>query len=727
MSAEEVIKTFISESRELLEGLERDLLGLEQASASDETLHAIFRAAHTVKGSAGLFGLEHIVHFAHAIEGLLDEVRNHRVSVTPDRVSLLLRCKDHLLALVDDVATGRLVPNAALIEGSKPLVAELTRQRGASTEEPSLAPAAPASEGAWHVSVRFSPNALRDGLDPIAFVRHLGTIGEVRGVALVEGPQTDDPTDCRLGFELSLRAEVDEGRIEEAFGLAKDHCRVWILPPGSPPEAFLRLIDLLPEGPTTLDPMIVASGSIGADALQRARQAAAADDVQTVFLFEDLEAAAEVNPAPAPAPTGPDAVAKEGSTGASRAGLAPDSGAKEGRTLRVDAERLDHLIDLVGELIIAAAGGQVMARRSSVPELEEVNSTIAALVEEVRDSALQLRMVKIGATFARFPRVVRDVARDLGKEITLEVSGEDTELDKTVVERLGDPLMHLVRNALDHGIEPAERRIAAGKSARGTLGLNAFHDSGSIVIEVRDDGGGLDKDRIFKKAVERGLVEAHEVLSDDQVYRLIFEPGFSTASEVTNISGRGVGMDVVKRNVESMRGSVSVRSTPGQGTTVSLRLPLTLAIIEGFLVGVGPTTYVVPLETVDECVEFKSDGGSNYANLRGEVLPIIRLREVFGLPPSAQQRESIVVLRHGNIRAGLVVDTLIGEFQIVIKPLNRVFNPARCISGSTILGSGEVGLILDVAALIRDAVRAARELGGPPPEKAASVGVTSAS
>lgn len=710
MTPDDVLKTFITESRELLEAMETDLLGLERSGAPEETLHAIFRAAHTVKGSAAMFGLEHLVHFAHAMEGVLDLVRGHQLPVTPDRVSLLLRCKDHLSALLDEVAKGQLVPSASLSAATQPLLLELGGQLGAPPPvELEVAPNAP---GLWHVSVRFQADVLRHGLDPIAFVRHLATLGEVVGVSVVEGPEGTDPTDCRLGFELSLRGPQEESVITEAFGLVKDQCRLWILPPGSPPSAFLRMIELLPEGPEVLDPLVAAAGSISQAALQEARRAAAKEEVRTVFLFEDLEAEANANAAAAkvaePTPS-PGAAPSPPTTAAPRGANSPDAPSKEGRTLRVDADKLDHLIDLVGELIIAAAGGQVMARRSQVPELEEVNSTIAELVEEVRDSALQLRMVKIGGTFSRFQRVVRDVARDLGKDIVLEVSGEETELDKTVVEKLGDPLTHLVRNAMDHGIEPLEKRLAAGKPARGTVGLNAFHDSGNIVIEVKDDGGGLDRERILKKAIDRGLVAPHETLSDEQIFRLIFEPGFSTAAEVTNISGRGVGMDVVRRNVESMRGTVHVRSQPGQGTTVSVRLPLTLAIIDGFLVGVGPTSYVVPLETVEECVELKSEGESHYTNLRGEVLPFIRLREVFGLPPNTSRRESVVVLRQGNLRAGLVVDTLLGEFQTVIKPLNAVFNRARCISGSTILGSGEVGLILDVAVLIKDSMQKARD------------------
>lgn len=711
MTPDDVLKTFITESRELLEAMETDLLGLERSGAPEETLHAIFRAAHTVKGSAAMFGLDHLVHFAHAMEGVLDAVRGHQIPVTPDRVSLLLRCKDHLSALLDEVAKGQLVPSSGLAAATQPLLLELGAQLGAPAPvEPEPAANPP---GLWHVSVRFQADILRQGLDPIAFVRHLATIGEVVGVSVVEGPEVPDPTDCRLGFELALRGPSDESVINEAFGLVKDQCRLWILPPGSPPSAFLRMIELLPEGPEVLDPLVAATGSVELGALQKARRAAEEEEVRTVFLFEDLEA--EANAAPATPKTPSESVApplanpSPASSPVGRVANGPEQSSKEGRTLRVDADKLDHLIDLVGELIIAAAGGQVMARRSQVPELEEVNSTIAELVEEVRDSALQLRMVKIGGTFSRFQRVVRDVARDLGKDIVLEVSGEETELDKTVVEKLGDPLTHLVRNAMDHGIESAEKRLAAGKPARGTVGLNAFHDSGNIVIEVKDDGGGLDRERILKKAIDRGLVAAHETLSEDQIFRLIFEPGFSTAAEVTNISGRGVGMDVVKRNVESMRGTVQVRSRPGQGTTVSVRLPLTLAIIDGFLVGVGATSYVVPLETVEECVELKAEGESHYTNLRGEVLPFIRLREVFGLPPNAGRRESVVVLRQGNLRAGLVVDTLLGEFQTVIKPLNAVFNRARCISGSTILGSGEVGLILDVAVLIKDSMQRARD------------------
>jgi two-component system chemotaxis sensor kinase CheA len=286
----------------------------------------------------------------------------------------------------------------------------------------------------------------------------------------------------------------------------------------------------------------------------------------------------------------------------------------------------------------------------------------------------------------------------------LVLAGEDTELDKTVIEKIGDPLMHLVRNAIDHGIESAEVRAARGKPAQGTLQLNAFHDSGAIVITVQDDGGGLQRERILAKAIERGLVQGGHTLSDEDVFALIFEPGFSTAEKITNISGRGVGLDVVKRNITALRGTVTLSSTEGEGTTATVRLPLTLAIIDGFLVGVGKSVYAIPLDMIEECVAYSAEPGHDYTNLRGEVLPFIRLRELFSITGKPIKGENIVVLKHAGQKAGLVVDTLLGEFQTVIKPLGAMFAQSTCISGSTILGSGDVGLILDVPSLVRQAI-----------------------
>jgi two-component system chemotaxis sensor kinase CheA len=376
----------------------------------------------------------------------------------------------------------------------------------------------------------------------------------------------------------------------------------------------------------------------------------------------------------------------------------------EANLIRVDADKLDELINLVGELIIAGAGTNLIAERNGDADLLEATATLSRLVEEVRDSALKLRMVQIGATFNRFQRVVRDVSKELGKDIELVISGAETELDKTVVEKIGDPLTHLVRNSMDHGIESAEVRLACGKPAKGTLKLNAYHDAGSIIIEISDDGGGLNKQRILKKAIERGLVSEGDNLSDREIYNLIFEAGFSTADAVSNLSGRGVGMDVVKRNITALRGTVTLDSEEGRGTTVRIRLPLTLAIIDGFLVGVGSSVYVVPLDMVVECIERaaweNSGSDGSYLNLRGEVLPFLRLREHFEVEGETVRRENVVVVRHGEHKVGLVVDRLLGEFQTVIKPLGKVFDRISGIGGFTILGSGEVALIIDVPGLV---------------------------
>jgi len=321
-------------------------------------------------------------------------------------------------------------------------------------------------------------------------------------------------------------------------------------------------------------------------------------------------------------------------------------------------------------------------------------------------------MVQIGETFSRFRRIVRDVSRELGKEIELEIQGADTELDKTIVEKIADPLMHIVRNSIDHGIESSEVRLARGKPATGSLSLNAFHESGSIVIEVADDGGGLDRTRILAKAVERGLVTAGADLSDAEVNALIFEPGFSTAAAVSNLSGRGVGMDVVRRNIDELRGTVEIESYEGSGTTMRIRLPLTLAIIDGFRVEVESTCYVIPLDTVIECLDlgpFLESEENHLINLRGEVLPFLRLREVFAVPGPRPARERVVVIQYGETRAGIVVDRLLGEFQTVIKPLGELFRNLKGVGGSTILGTGEVALILDVPQLVQLATRRIRQ------------------
>ncbi|MFT7772821.1 chemotaxis protein CheW [Roseateles sp.] len=703
MNIDQALQTFIAESHELLDDMESALLSIGAANPEErsESINAIFRAAHTIKGSAGLFGLDHVVAFTHVAESVLDEVRSGRLELDDALVALLLNCADHMRSLVDVIAAGHNEPDTGLEADGLPLLTALSARLGGSAESsleadiPTRA-AVPASPGCWHLSVRFGPSVLRNGMDPMSFIRYLGTLGRI--VRLITVPDSlpaaadMDPECCYLGFEIALEADVDKAAIENVFEFVLDDCELRILPPASLIDEYVTLIRALPEEPFRLGEILASCGSVTLHEIRQALQVqdqSRDGDNEPRRLGDLLVEQGGIQPAVVEAAL-------------SQQRKVRDAPGRERQSVRVDAEKLDSLIDLIGELIIAQASASLAARRTVDAELHEAHSTLTALVQAVRDSALQLRMVKIGATFSRFQRVVHDVSREIGKQIDLVISGEETELDKTVVEKIGDPLTHLVRNAMDHGIEIAEVRAARGKPMSGSIRLNAYHDAGSVVIEVEDDGGGLDRERILAKAAERGLIEAGRTLSDTEVFGLIFEPGFSTAEQVTNLSGRGVGMDVVKRNITELRGHVSVASKPGVGTTVTVRLPLTLAIIDGFQIEVGRTVFVVPLESVEECMEYRG-GESDWIDLRGEVLPLIRLRQLFEIDGAPPPRRNIVVLRQGRDRLGLVVDTLLGEAQTVIKPLSRVFSQAKGISGSSIRGNGDVVLILDVPALVQQA------------------------
>jgi two-component system chemotaxis sensor kinase CheA len=703
MNLDDALQTFIAESRELLADMEEALLTAEQAEEKGEMVNAIFRAAHTIKGSAGLFGLDHIVAFTHVAESVLDQVRGEKIGIDDTLIALMLACCDHIGALIDTVESGKLDQDDAIALRGVPLIEQLRAYLAAPPipAEQALQDAATAdrieswrgSHDHWHISLRFGRDVLRNGMDPLSFIRYLGRIGTITGLVTlpdaVPSLEELDPESCYLGFEIAFDSGADKATIDAVFEFVRDDCRISILPPDSRVSEYVNLIQGLPEESARLGEILVRCGSITAHELDAALDAQSDAQPSAPPIGEILVGQGAVRPDVVEA-----ALTKQKK--------ASESKSQENRSIRVDADKLDHLINLIGELIIAGASANLVARRARNPELQECTSVLSGLVEEVRDSALQLRMVKIGATFNRFQRVVHDVSREIGKDIGLLISGEDTELDKTVVEKIADPLTHLVRNAIDHGIEPADIRIARGKPAKGTVKLNAYHDSGSIVIEVSDDGGGLKRDKILDKAIDRGLVEPGRVMSDGEIFNLIFEPGFSTAEQITNLSGRGVGMDVVKRNIVALRGTVDLKSEEGVGTTVTVRLPLTLAIIDGFLVGLGKSTFVVPLDMIEECVEFASEPGHDYTNLRGEVLPFIRLRDMFEIEGQRARRESIVVVRYAGKKAGLVVDSLLGEFQTVIKPLGKVFNRVKCISGSTILGSGEVALIVDVPALLQE-------------------------
>lgn len=724
MQRDPALNTFIVESRELLHDLEISLLRVEGEEDQEESINAIFRAAHTIKGSAGLFNLEDIVSFTHVFESVLDKVRDGELELDSDMVALFLACGDHLGEFINNLESDAEMSASMRAHGEQ-LVASLNEylgvQRPASQAAliPEITPELQVEESGsrtsndyWHISLRFGPDVLRNGMDPLSFFRYLNTLGKIVSITtLIDGiPAVDDmdPESCYLGYELTFDSKADKATIEGVFEFVREDCKISILPPNSLVSDFVNLINGLQDDDVKrTGEILVKCGTLTQSELEEVlriqSEGLTAPDGKVPPIGEIAIEKGMVHPVVVEAALEKQIQVKE-------------SKATAQQLVRVDASKLDVLVNLVGELVIAASGINAIAMRGGHDDILEATSTMNRLVEEVRDSALNLRMVQIGETFNRFQRVVRDMSRDLGKEIELEISGAETELDKMVVEKIGDPLTHLIRNAMDHGIEDKSLRIQRGKPAKGTVSLNAFHESGSIVIEVSDDGGGLNKEKILAKAIDRNLVAPGQNLSDQEIYKLIFEAGFSTADVVSNISGRGVGMDVVRRNIEALRGTVEIDSEYLAGTTMRIRLPLTLAIIDGFLIAVGKSSFVIPLDMVVECVDLTDEDRQllqerSYINLRGEVLPIINLREMFAIDAASTRRQSVVVVQYGAIRAGMMVDTLLGEFQTVIKPLGRIFEGMKGIGGSTILGSGEVALILDVPSLVQQAsVNAQSEL-----------------
>lgn len=712
MDLSAALATFIDECQDLLAQMEQILLQADSGHCSDDEMNALFRAAHTIKGSAGLFGLDELVRFTHVVENILDQLRNRSMQFSPELVSLLLASQDHISAQVAAVADSRPLPL------DEQLLADLRAYQGGSAtavveQAKGAEPVVVTTRQAvgpehWHLSLRFGADVLRMGMDPLTFIRYLSTIGTLVHVETITDhlPAVDsyDAESCYLGFEVALQAESSKEELEAVFEFVRDDAQITILPPKSKAEDFIKLIQSLPEGGTRLGEILVSCGSVTAHELAHALQ-----------VQEEGQGSRRLG----------EILVSEGAVHAPVIDAALDKQRKgdekrqiESRSVKVAADRLDALIDRVGELVIATAAMALRAQQTHQVAMVEAANGVQTLVEDIRESALRLRMVPIGEVFSRFPRVVRDLSKELGKEIELRISGAEAELDKTMVDRVADPLMHLLRNAIDHGIEAPELRMTAGKPAKGVIALNAYHESGSIVIEVADDGGGLKRDKILKKAIERGLIAADAQLSDSDVFRLILEPGFSTADAVTNLSGRGVGMDVVKSNIEALRGSLDISSEPGQGTTIRLYLPLTLAIIDGFQVVAGHNHYIIPLDQVVECIELPEQGNSSdYLNLRGEVLPFVRLRQLFSIAGDVPSRQNVVV-RAGTTKAGLAVDRLAGECQTVIKPLGRLFSQVPGIAGSTIMGTGDVALIVDVPQLVQFAVQRDHQLlrgrGGSP-------------
>ncbi len=710
MGFDEIKGTFVLESSELLDKMEEALLRLENAPEDSEAVNALFRSAHTIKGSAGIVDFKRVEGFTHVVENVLDKVRDGVIPVSGDLIGLLLKCRDHIKTLValsaesdDSELKGALVVEEnALLTALRSFLGE-GKSENVSEKTPIKAFAGDTNTSDrnvetdnWHISLRFGLEMLRHGLDPISFINYLGRLGTITSLATLYEtipPASEyDAEACYLGIELDFKSDFDKKTIEDVFEFMREDSKIRIIPPKSAIDEYIGLIKDMPEDPFRLGDILVKGGALTENELKEALRlqtekggSNGAERLGDILLKEDLVDKKVIDAA----------LDKQKSVRAASAAS----------TIRVDADKLDSLINLVGELVIAGGSISEHARRVEDSELIEASYVLARLLDAIRDGAMKVRMVPIGDTFTRFQRVLRDLSKATGKDIDLVIKGGDTELDKNVVEKIVDPLTHLVRNSADHGIEAGEERESKGKPAKGTITLNAFHDAGSIVIEVSDDGKGLDKEKILKKAIEKGLIKAGHTLSDSEAYALIFEPGFSTAESVTKLSGRGVGMDVVRRNIEELRGAVHIKSEKDRGTIVSIRLPLTLAIIDGFLVKVGASFYVIPLDMVVECVELPSSerdsgAGRSYINLRGAVLPYIRLKQVFSEDAAEVKYENIVVVQYAGQKVGLVVDELFGEIQAVIRPLGRLYRGVVGVSGATILGDGQVAMIVDVPKLI---------------------------
>ena len=716
--SDDIKQIFIEEATELLTAMEDALLAMEEDPEDEEHLNSVFRAMHTIKGSAGLFALDKIVEFTHPVETELDKVRSGERPLDSDFVAILLDCRDHTAQLVDLVMNQD--PNQLSEELQqqgerllKKILGNLPASSGGAVVEHNSGVEKEGGSGSastdnWLISLQFKADALRNGLDPLSFLRYLKNMGEIVDIVTLSHTLPAfadmDPESCYLGFRIEFHSSASKKDIEAVFEFAEDDCDIRILAPDSQQRVYLELLeDLADEDISKVGDILIHIGALTEKELRDGL------DQQFDQIIDESEGEHEPNQ-----PIGEILVERHVvdqplvDKAIEKQQKAKDKASQEARYIRVDSAKLGQLINLVGELVISSAAMKMMVEKHSIDEVEEVVYGVESLVENIRDTALELRMVQIGDTFSRFRRVVRDVSKGLDKEIELKITGGETELDKTVVEKINDPLTHIVRNSLDHGIEMPADREAKGKPRTGTLELNAYHDSGHIVIQITDDGQGLDPERIRQKAIANGLITETQELTREEIFRLAFSPGLSTKDQASNLSGRGVGMDVVKRNIEALRGSVELDSEPGQGTTVTINLPLTLAIIDGFMVGSAGDQFIIPLSMVEECVEMDSgeweiDHHRKYVNLRGEVMPYIRLCDFFGAKQKQEQEqryESLVVVRFGREKAGFVVDELFGEMQTVIKPLGKVFEHLKGVSGATILGSGAIALILDVQGLI---------------------------
>jgi len=670
-------QVFFEESFEGLDAMESGLLNLDMGDVDSETINTIFRAAHSIKGGSGTFGFTAVAGFTHVMETLLDEMRDGRRQVTQTAVDVLLGSVDCLREMLTAIQNEDDVDEVSVAEHKKALEIELNGNSSTAPVQPEENSVVAQKETkepktvvqGWKIVFCPHTDLLKTGNDPVRLFRELKELGELDIIVDFQGVPTLydlDPEECHLSWTLLIKGDIAESDIADIFDWVEDECDLSIQPLLNEAEITTTMVN--PE------PIVTSSKT---------------------------DSPTEVVPASSPAISEKSSLKKE------------KPKAKASSSIRVDTGKIDTLINMVGELVITQSMLSLVGEHFSIDSVEQLKKGLVQLerhTRELQESVMNIRMLPISFVFSRFPRLAHDLSSKLNKKIELQLIGEHTEVDKTVVELISDPLVHLVRNSLDHGIEMPTDRIAAGKPETGTVILEAYHRGGNIVIEVRDDGKGLDKEMLRRKAIEKGLIDADAVLTDKQTYELIFMAGFSTAEKLTDVSGRGVGMDVVRRNIQSLGGNIEISSKLGEGSTIAIHLPLTLAILDGQSIAVGDETFIVPLASIIESINITDDmvnrvaGKGETFRLRDEYLPIVRMHEIFNVTSAkaVNLTEGLLVVVEGQgIRCGLFVDDLLGQQQVVIKSLEANYRRVEGVSSATILGDGSVALILDIPGLVR--------------------------
>lgn len=667
------IQTFFEESFEGLDVMEAGLLALEPDAAVDlEQINTIFRAAHSIKGGSGTFGFKNVTDFTHLMETLLDKMREGRMAISRAAVNTLLESVDCLREMLVAARENAQVDDERVQALRDRLLQLLELKQTAPTATPASDEPTPPQTLGWCIQFQPYPQMMHSGNDPVRMFRELAELGELTvrpDVARLPRLADLQPEDCYLSWELELVGLAPHDAVAEVFAWVEGDCELTLTP-------LVEAVTPVSAAPPLPSPAV--------------RPGTAEEGQQGELLLERRQAEDR----------------RKGDRRAS-AVTTPDGG-----SIRVGIDKVDAVINLVGELVTTQSMLSALGEGFDMSRLDKLHEALDQLDRNTRDlqeHVMRIRMLPVSSVFSRFPRLVHDMSGKLGKEVDLRINGEQTELDKTVIEKIGDPLVHLIRNSLDHGLEPPDERVQAGKPATGVISLDAYHKSGSIFIEVGDDGRGLNREALLRKGLDTGLLKAGEDYSDEQIYELIFHPGLSTAKQISDVSGRGVGMDVVRRNIQDVGGSIQITSQPGKGARITICLPLTLAILDGQLVSIGQDCYIIPLLSVIESVQIRADavnrvaGKGEILRFRGQPLPILRLYELFGTEDAVTDLEKglLVVVEADGRQVGLFVDDLEGQQQISIKSLEKNFRRVSGVAGATILGDGRVGLILDISGLIR--------------------------